>query len=108
MSQTWEEWLIHQRVLYRLEKWNHMKFKKESKILNLGRNSPMHYILGEYTLLEGSLSEKNLCVLVGTKLRSSQHCVLAAKKANGVPRGIRQRAACWVREVILLLCVRPW
>lgn len=40
-SQTWKEWLIHQRVLYRLEKWNHMKFKKESaKSCTWGATAP--------------------------------------------------------------------
>lgn len=109
MSQTWEEWLTHQRALYRLEKWNFMKFKKENaKYCTWGGTTPCTskywamYSAGVYPLLEGSLSENNLWVLGGTKLSISQH-VLAAKNANGVPCSIRQRAACCLREVILLL-----
>lgn len=95
---------MHQRLLSRLEKWNLVKLKEES-----AKSHAPAYI-GEYTLLEGCLSEKDLWVLVGTKSSTSQQCVLAAKKASDVPCGIRQRAACWLREVILLLylaLVRP-
>lgn len=94
-----------------------MEFKKESaKSCTWGGPTPCTSIYrrihsaGVYTLLEGSLSEKTLWVLMGTKVSTRQQCVLAAKKANGVPSGIRQRAACWLREVIPLFysaLVRP-
>ena len=61
----------------------------------------MHqYMLGA-TQLESSLAERDLRVLVDTKLNMSQQCALAAKKANGILGYIRQRIASRLREVIL-------
>jgi len=46
MTPDWEEWLIHQRDLYRLEKWtdrNHRKFNRgKCKVLHLRRSNPMY------------------------------------------------------------------
>jgi len=70
----------------RLEKWadrNLMKFNK-CKVLQLGRNNPMHgYMLGT-TQLERSLAEKDLRVLVDTRLNISQRCAVAIKKTNSI------------------------
>jgi len=53
---------VIQRDLNRLEKWpnrNLMKFNKEkSKVLHLGRNSPLHQYILEATQLKISLAEK--------------------------------------------------
>lgn len=70
-----------QRDLHRLQKWanrNLMKLKKgkrKRKVLLLGINNPR---------LERSFSEKDLGVLVDTKLSMRQRCALMPKKANSV------------------------
>jgi len=73
-----------QRDHNRLEKWadgNLIKFHKEKcTVLHLGRNKPMHqYMLGA-TRLESSLAEKDLGVLVDTRLDRRKQCALAPKK----------------------------
>ena len=44
-------------------------------------------------LLEGSSSEKNLGVLVDSKLPLSQQCALVAEKANGILGCLRRSVA---------------
>jgi len=54
-------------------------------------NDSVHqYMLGA-TQLESSLAEKNLGVLVDTKLNTSQQYALAAETANGIPGCSRQK-----------------
>ncbi|KAK4806775.1 hypothetical protein QYF61_005571 [Mycteria americana] len=62
-----------------------MQFNKgKGKVLPLGRNNPRHqYMLGAIQL-ESSLAEKDLGVLVDTRLNMSQQLALAAKRANGI------------------------
>ena len=55
------------------------------------------------TWLKSSFAEKDLGVLVDTKLNSSQQHALAAKKANDILGCIRKSVASRFREVILPL-----
>lgn len=54
-------------------------------------------------LLESTSAERDLCMLVDSRLLMSQQCALATKRAKGIQRYIKRSIASKSKEVVLLL-----
>lgn len=82
---------------------------KKCKVPHLGRNITRHQYMSSTTHRENSFAEKNLRVLMDTKLNVSKQCFLAVKNAAGTLLCARRIVTWRLRDLIytFLFLVRP-
>ena len=84
-----------------------MSFNRaKCQVLHFGHNPRKPYRLGE-AWLESCLMERDLGVLMVSRLNMSQQCAQVAKKANGILACIRNGVVSRTRELILP-CTQHW
>lgn len=71
VAQNWQECLIYRRVTGHRNRLNLMKFSEEKcQVLHKGRNNIRHKLIQGIPQIENSSEEKDLGVLVDTKLNT--------------------------------------
>ena len=71
--------------------------------MHLGKNNARYQYSLRIDLLESSIEERDLGVLVDNRMTMSQHCALMAKKANGILGCIRRDVVSRSREIVVPL-----